>query len=276
MTATPIPRSLCLTQFGDLDLTVVAELPPGRQRVVTSRVQGPHSRRKVWEFVRERLQQGRQLYVVCPLVDAEESETGASGAEQVFAQLSRTELRGLPIGLVHGQMNRDRRDEVMEQFRYGDLQAIVATTVIEVGVDVPNATMMVVLEAERFGLSQLHQLRGRIARGSFQGYCFLFSEAVTPEASARLSALEATADGFKIAETDFDLRGPGDVLGTRQSGELPLRVADLARDKHLLEEARTAAFQLVESGDIDTPDFAPLKLQVLDRFAQLMDLPRTG
>jgi ATP-dependent DNA helicase RecG len=173
-------------------------------------------------------------------------------------------------------MDRELRDDVMEQFRAGDLQAIVATTVIEVGVDVPNATLMVILDAERFGLSQLHQLRGRIARGSFQGYCFLFSEAATPEAAARLGALESTSDGFQIAEVDFELRGPGDVLGTRQSGDMPLRVADLVRDQKLLEEARQAAFPLVESGAIDSPEFAPLKLQVLDRFAQLMELPRTG
>jgi ATP-dependent DNA helicase RecG len=164
----------------------------------------------------------------------------------------------------------------MEQFRHGELRAIVATTVIEVGVDVPNATLMVVLDAERFGLSQLHQLRGRIGRGVHQGYCFLFSESNAPDAVARLSALEASSDGFEIAEKDFELRGPGDVLGTRQHGELPLRSADLIRDKDLLEETRTVAMQLVESGRVDTAEFAPLKLEVLDRFAEMMDLPRTG
>jgi len=275
MTATPIPRSLCLTQFGDLDLTSVRDQPPGRQRIVTSRVTGATSRRKAWEFIRLRLQQGRQLYVVCPVIDGEES-TGRAGASQVFEQLQQTELAGLRVGLVHGQLDRDQRDQTMEDFRNGELDAIVATTVIEVGVDVPNATLMVVLEAERFGLSQLHQLRGRIGRGVHQGYCFLFSESNTPEATARLSALEASSDGFEIAEKDFELRGPGDVLGTRQHGELPLRSADLIRDKDLLEETRTAAMQLVESGRIDTAEFAPLKLAVLDRFAELMELPRTG
>ncbi|MBX3444514.1 MAG: ATP-dependent DNA helicase RecG [Planctomyces sp.] len=276
MTATPIPRSLCLTQFGDLDLSVMSDLPPGRQRVVTSRIQGPASRRKAWDFVRERIRQGRQLYVVCPLVDAEETARSGAGAEQVYEELRGGDLQGHSIGLVHGQMDRERRDRVMEQFRNGDLQALVATTVIEVGVDVPNATLMIVHEAERFGLSQLHQLRGRIARGSFQGYCFLFSEAVAPEAASRLSALEQSADGFRIAEADFELRGPGDVLGTRQHGELPLRSADLVRDRDLLEEARAAAFPLVESAAIDTPEFLPLKLQVLDRFGSFLDLPRTG
>jgi ATP-dependent DNA helicase RecG len=276
MTATPIPRSMCLTQFGDLDLTIVSDLPPGRQRVVTSRIQGPASRKKAWDFIRERIEQGRQLYVVCPLVDAGDNDSDRAGAEQVFEQLSKAELKGMMIGLVHGQMDRDRRDAVMEQFRHGELQAIVATTVIEVGVDVPNATLMVVLDAERFGLSQLHQLRGRIARGSFQGYCFLFSEASATEAGARLSALEATSDGFQIAERDFELRGPGDVLGTRQHGKLPLRSADLVRDQKLLEETRTIAFQLVADGTLDQPEFAALKRIVLERFAQVMDLPRTG
>ncbi len=164
----------------------------------------------------------------------------------------------------------------MAAFRNGDVHVLVATTVIEVGVDVPNATLMIVHQAERFGLSQLHQLRGRIGRGRFQGYCFLFSEAETPEAVARLSAMESTSDGFRIAEVDFELRGPGDVLGTRQSGSLPLRVADLVRDKALLEEARVAAFNLVESGEFDEPEFAPLKIRVLERFSKLMDLQQTG
>jgi len=275
MTATPIPRSLCLTQFGDLDLTSVTDLPPGRQKIVTSRVAGATSRRKAWEFIRQRLQQGRQLYVVCPVIDGDEA-SGRAGATQVFEQLQKEALAGLKIGLVHGQLDRAERDDRMEQFRHGELQAIVATTVIEVGVDVPNATLMAVLDAERFGLSQLHQLRGRIGRGVYQGYCFLFSESNTPEAAARLGALEASSDGFEIAEKDFELRGPGDVLGTRQHGELPLRSADLIRDRDLLEETRTAAMQLVESGRIDTAEFAPLKLEVLDRFAEMMDLPRTG
>ena len=180
------------------------------------------------------------------------------------------------MGLVHGQLDRAERSATMTDFRNGDLNVLVATTVIEVGVDVPNATLMIVFQAERFGLSQLHQLRGRIGRGRFQGYCFLFSESDTPEAAKRLAAMESTSDGFQIAEVDFELRGPGDVLGTRQSGAMPLRIADLARDKAILEEARVAAFNLVESGEFDDPDFAPLKVRVSDRFAKLMDIPQTG
>jgi ATP-dependent DNA helicase RecG len=280
MTATPIPRSLCLTQFGDLDLTVINELPPGRQRIVTSRIYGHPAARKVWGFIQERLREGRQAYVVCPRVEEDASlpvgVDATASAEAVFRDLSTGILRDFRIGLVHGQQQRDERAATMAGFRNGDLDVLVATTVIEVGVDVPNATLMIVNQAERFGLSQLHQLRGRIGRGRFQGYCFLFSDAEAPEAVARLSAMESTSDGFRIAEVDFELRGPGDVLGTRQSGSLPLRIADLVLDKALLEEARIAAFNLVETGEFDQPDFAPLKIRVLERFAQLMDLQQTG
>jgi ATP-dependent DNA helicase RecG len=199
-----------------------------------------------------------------------------ASAEAVYRDLSAEELKDFRVGLVHGQQQRDERAETMAAFRNGDVHVLVATTVIEVGVDVPNATLMIVNQAERFGLSQLHQLRGRIGRGRFQGYCFLFSESETPEAVKRLSAMESTSDGFRIAEVDFEIRGPGDVLGTRQSGAMPLRVADLVRDKALLEEARVAAFNLVGTGEFDEPEFAPLKIRVLERFAKLMDLQQTG
>ena len=280
MTATPIPRSLCLTQFGDLDITVIDELPPGRQRVVTSRIHGAGAVRKVWSFLKDKLREGRQAYIVCPRVEEDATlpvgVEGTASAEAVFRDLSSGELKDFRVGLVHGQQPRDDRSDTMAAFRNGDLDVLVATTVIEVGVDVPNATVMLVQQAERFGLSQLHQLRGRIGRGRFQGYCFLFSDAETPEAVARLAAMESTSNGFRIAEVDFELRGPGDVLGTRQSGAMPLRVADLVRDKALLEEARIAAFNLVESGEFDQSEYAPLKIRVLERFAKLMDLPQTG
>ena len=286
MTATPIPRSLCLTQFGDLDITTIRELPPGRQPVHTSRVSGPQEQQQSWEFVRQQLTAGRQAYVICPRIEvdtaaergsAEEvTKRTAGSAEQVYRQLCSGELSGFRVGLVHGQLDQRRRSEVMESFRAGALQALVSTTVVEVGVDVPNATQMVVVQAERFGLSQLHQLRGRISRGKFQGYCFLFSDSASPDADRRLEALVATTDGFKIAEIDFDLRGPGDVLGTRQHGDLPLKLADLVRDRDVLEQARRAAFELVDSAEIDSPQFAPLKIRVLDRFGSLMELPRSG
>ena len=280
MTATPIPRSLCLTQFGDLDLTSISDLPPGRQKVVTSRVFGRNSTQKAWDFIKKKLREGRQAYVVCPRV--EESAVlpiglDANGsAEAVYRDLSEGEFKEFRLGLVHGQQDRDLRTHTMDAFREGDIDLLVATTVIEVGVDVPNATVMVINQAERFGLSQLHQLRGRIGRGKFQGYCFLFSDSDTPEATKRLAAMESTSDGFRIAEVDFELRGPGDVLGTRQSGSLPLRVADLIRDRELLLEARTAAFNLVETGEFDDPSYGPLRVRVLDRFSQIMNLPQSG
>lgn len=280
MTATPIPRSLCLTQFGDLDLTMITELPPGRQRVVTSRLMSAQSMLKAWNFIKQKLREGRQAYVVCPRVEENASLPAGldtlGSAEAVYRDLSEGELKEFRVGLVHGQLDRDVRTATMDAFRHGELDVLVATTVIEVGVDVANATLMVVHQAERFGLSQLHQLRGRIGRGKFQGYCFLLSAADSPEATRRLAAMESSSDGFKIAEVDFELRGPGDVLGTRQSGSLPLRVADLARDHALLLESRVAAFNLVETGEFDEPPFAPLKNRVLDRFSQIMDLPQSG
>lgn len=279
MTATPIPRSLCLTQFGDLDLTVMSDMPPGRQQVVTSRIAGQEERERVWQFIRERLQAGRQAFVVCPRIESSSGDTQPqqpSGAEEVFRRLSQHELREFRVGLVHGQLAPDRKAAAMEGFREGDTQVLVSTTVIEVGVDVPNATLLVVQEAERFGLSQLHQLRGRVGRGRFRGYCFLFSDSESQEALQRLSTLERMTDGFAIAEADFEIRGPGDVLGTRQHGELPLKVADLIRDDKLLVEAREAAFALVESAEFDQPEFAPLKIRVLERFGRLMELPKSG
>jgi ATP-dependent DNA helicase RecG len=276
MTATPIPRSLCLTQFGDLDLTVISELPPGRQTVHTSRVVGAAATQKMWSFLREKLQEGRQAYIVCPRVEGEDGAEQEVAAVSVFEQLQREELQGFRLGLVHGRIDREVRQPVMDAFREGTIDVLVATTVIEVGVDVPNATMMVIHQAERFGLSQLHQLRGRIGRGQHRGYCFLRSDTDQPDAIKRLAALEASADGFHIAEVDFELRGPGDVLGTRQHGSLPLKYADLIRDKALLEDARRAAFDLVATGDFDTPAFAPLKIEVLERFQKTMDLPLTG
>ncbi|MDA1013234.1 MAG: ATP-dependent DNA helicase RecG [Planctomycetota bacterium] len=279
MTATPIPRSLCLTQFGDLDISTIGELPPGRQPIVTNRVVGPHQRKKAWEFVRKQLQRGRQAYVVCPRVDQglgkAEAELAGS-AEEVYQGLQRGELSDFKVGMIHGQLDRDQKTGVMESFRSGETQVLVSTTVIEVGVDVSNATMMLIYHADRFGLSQLHQLRGRIGRGRFQGQCFLFSDASTEDALKRLSAMESTSDGFKIAETDFEMRGPGDVLGTKQHGQLPLRVAHLLRDQAVLRESRKAAFQLVESRNIDRPEFADLRSRVFDRFGESMELSKSG
>lgn len=276
MTATPIPRSLCLTQFGELDISINSELPPGRQPVTTSRISTTPQRKKAWDFLRAQIDAGRQAYIVCPRIDSELEENSRSSAEEVYRKLQKSELASASIGLVHGQMDREERAQIMEQFHQGKIQVLVSTTVVEVGVDVPNATLMVILQSDRFGLSQLHQLRGRVGRGIHPGYCFLFSYTESEEALKRLAVMEQTTNGFEIAEADFQARGPGDIFGTRQHGELPLRVADLRRDDDLLQETREIALRLVEKGEFDQPRFAPLKIRVLDRFGQLLDLGQSG
>ncbi len=275
MTATPIPRSLCLTRFGDLDVSTMRELPPGRQNVVTSRVETVEQQARAWEFVRQQVAKGRQAFVVCPRVEGQDDDDDAA-AETVFQNLQQAQLNGITVGLLHGRMDRDTRHDVMGRFRNHEIEVLVSTTVIEVGVDVPNATIMLVQQAERFGLAQLHQLRGRICRGSFQGYCFLISDADTPEANQRLQAMEQSSDGFELAEKDAELRGPGDVLGTRQSGALPLRVANPIRDIQILQTARRMAHDLVRTGDFDSPEYQSLRNIVLKRFAHVLDLPQTG
>ncbi|WP_459557802.1 ATP-dependent DNA helicase RecG [Lacunimicrobium album] len=275
MTATPIPRSLCLTQYGDLSLSLITEKPPGRQLVVTSRVTTPHEQREMWDFLRRQLERGRQLYVICPLIE-ENKQLGVGSVEQVFQALSQRELAGINIGVLHGRMERDDQKQVMQQFRENKVQALISTTVVEVGVDVANATLMLIVDAQRFGLSQLHQLRGRISRGKHKGYCFLQSMVENEESQTRLEILERCPDGFSVSEEDFKLRGPGDILGTRQHGQLPLQVADLTRDAKLLEVARKRAEDIVMSKRIDSEAWAAFKREVLDRFERLMDLPRTG
>ena len=214
--------------------------------------------------------------MVCPRIDAGEETGEGMGVEQTWQRLRENELAGISIGLVHGRLDIDEKTTAMQDFRDGRTRVLVATTVVEVGVDVPNATLMVVHQAERFGLSQLHQLRGRIGRGSYQGYCFLMAGRQDETAAARLEVLDQHADGFSVAEADFLLRGPGDVLGVRQHGELPLRVADLVNDRELLEETRAIAFDLVQSGEIDGESAERLRDRVLERFGELMELPRTG
>ncbi len=276
MTATPIPRSLCLTQFGDLDLSVMDELPPGRQRVVTSLVTEGAPKLKAFAFLRKQIEQGRQAYIVCPRIANDAAGSGPADVETVFRYLTTGPLQGLRIAALHGQLDSDEKGRIMAEFEEGSLDALISTTVVEVGIDVPNATLMVILDAERFGLSQLHQLRGRISRGRFQGYCFLFTRSDAADALSRLNVLTTTTDGFQIAEADFEFRGPGDILGTRQHGQLPLIVADLVRDRAMLETARERATDLVKSGRFDAAEFAPLKKRVLDRFRTMMDLPQSG
>jgi len=242
MTATPIPRTLAMTLYGDLDVSVLDEMPPGRQPVST-RTMGP---RQAYALVRREVSRGRQAYVVCPLI--EESETlDAEAAVALAERLRHGELAGIPLGLLHGRLSPDEKDHVMGEFVAGRLSVLVSTTVIEVGVDVPNATVMVVENAERFGLAQLHQLRGRIGRGQHASYCALVCAARTAAAHQRVAALCRTNDGFAIAEEDLRLRGPGEYFGTKQSGLPDLQVADVIRDAELVAAAREDAFALVEA-----------------------------
>ncbi len=240
MTATPIPRTLALTLYGDLDLSVLDELPPGRTPIVTRRITDDRSS-EVWDFVRKQVAKGHQVYVVYPVI-AENEETELKAAIKMYRELSGKVFADLKVGLLHGRLDSELKDQVMRRFQNGELQILVATTVIEVGVDVPNATVMVIEHAERFGLAQLHQLRGRIGRGAAKSYCILMTGGkVTEEGERRLDAMVRTNDGFQIAELDLELRGPGEFFGTRQAGMPSFRVANLIRDRQLLELAKREA-----------------------------------
>jgi len=245
MTATPIPRTLTMTLYGDLDLSIIDELPPGRRPVKTHRKRA-HQRAQVYEAVRKLIQQGQQAYVVCPLI-TESEKLQVKAAEELAKHLQEEVFPELRVGLLHGQMKPMEKEEIMERFRAGEIDILVSTTVIEVGVDVPNASVMVIEDAERFGLAQLHQLRGRVGRGAHQSYCILISDSNGEDANRRLDVLVRTNDGFVIAEEDLRLRGPGEIYGTRQSGVPSLRVADILRDAELLELARQEAFNTVRA-----------------------------
>jgi ATP-dependent DNA helicase RecG len=245
MTATPIPRTLALTVYGDLSVSEIAKPPASRRPIVTSWITEDRASEAYTRLTRL-LREGRQAYVVCPLIEASETSL-ARAAEEEAERLRRSELRDFRVGCVHGRLKAAERRELMARFKAGELDVLVATTVIEVGVDVPNATVMIVQEADRFGLAQLHQLRGRVGRGAEQSYCVLVSqtkEELTETAQARLQALCDSTDGFELAETDLELRGGGALLGTRQSGLSDLRFARLRRDRPLLERARAAAGEL--------------------------------
>jgi ATP-dependent DNA helicase RecG len=248
MTATPIPRTLALTIYGDLDSSVIDELPPGRTPVTTRRLSGERAE-ELWTFVRKVVAEGRQAYVVYPVIEEGKQGPELKAAVQMYDELRRKWLKPLRVGLLHGRMSAAEKDDVMRRFQGHELDVLVSTTVIEVGVDVPNAALMVIEHAERFGLSQLHQLRGRIGRGAAKSYCLLVTGGkLTPEAVQRLDTMVATSDGFEIAEKDLELRGPGEFFGTKQSGLPSLRVANLLRDRQLLELAKQEARWLVEHG----------------------------
>jgi len=246
MTATPIPRTAAMTVYGDLDTTVLDELPPGRTPVKTVWARGPLEVEAAWGTVRDEVAKGHQAYVVCPLVEESERVQAASASEEMV-RLADGPLAGLRLGLLHGQLPSREKEDVMARFRSGALDVLVATTVIEVGVDVPNATVMVVEDPDRFGIAQLHQLRGRVGRGSAASWCYLLGEASTPDGEERLAALERTNDGFELAEVDLRLRGEGTILGARQKGVNDLKLASLRRHRKYVQLAREVAFEIVDA-----------------------------
>jgi ATP-dependent DNA helicase RecG len=266
MTATPIPRTLTMTVHGDLDVSIIDELPPGR-RPIKTHWRSPSDRSKVYDAIRHLINEGRQAYVVCPMVSESEMML-AQAAEELHLRLQIQVFPDLKIGLLHGKLKPREKEEVMDQFRRGDLNILVSTTVIEVGVDVPNATTMVIEDANRFGLAQLHQLRGRVGRGAHQSFCVLISDAKTEEAVERMETLVSTNDGFKIAETDLRLRGPGEILGTKQSGNLDFKVADLVQDSKVLEIARQVAIEIVaKNPSLSGEEWALVKERLSERRA---------
>ena len=270
MSATPIPRSLALTLYGDLDLSVIDELPPGRQPIRTRWLRA-RERERAYSFLRGQVEAGRQAFVICPLV--EESEVlDAKAAVEEHRRLQEEVYPDLRLGLLHGRLKGEEKEAVMRAFREGELDILVSTSVVEVGIDVPNATIMLVEGAERFGLAQLHQFRGRVGRGEHQSYCLLLSDAAAGDAAERLRALEESQDGFVLAEKDLDLRGPGDFLGTRQSGLPVLRMARLS-DVRTLELARTEAKKLLEADpQLAAPEHRLLRQQVVDFWQGQTDL----
>ncbi|MCY2983912.1 MAG: ATP-dependent DNA helicase RecG [Planctomycetota bacterium] len=276
LSATPIPRTIAMTVFGDLDVSVLRDKPPGRATVHTY-LGSTAQQAKWWEFVVKQIQSGRQAYVVTPRVESD-AEAEIVGAEQVYQQLMTGPLAGLRIELLHGRMDGSEKQAKLDAFTSGKTQVLVATTVIEVGIDVPNATVMTILDADRMGLAQLHQLRGRISRGSFPGYVCVFAKpGVAPEENARLSVLASTDDGFRLAEQDLQMRGPGDLLGTKQIGLPPLRIADLVRDSEVLICARKIAQKIVEQDpNLDLAEHAKLKRQVTLKHGAVVSLGDVG
>ncbi|HWC89695.1 MAG TPA: ATP-dependent DNA helicase RecG [Pirellulales bacterium] len=286
MTATPIPRTMTMTLYGDLDVSTIRESPPGRQPVHTY-LADDSQRERWWQFLVRKLREGRQAYVVAPLVDAPDDksevldgsadESQLASIERSYESLANGPLADFRLGLIHGRLNSAEKERIMADFRACRLQVLVATSVIEVGIDVPNATLMTIEGAQRFGLSQLHQLRGRVSRGNQPGYCCLFADVAGEQADQRLKSFVGTSDGFELAEIDFRLRGPGDLLGTRQHGLPPMRIADLLRDGEVLVETRDVARRMIDAdSELAQPEYAALRRMVLHRYGQVLELGDVG
>jgi ATP-dependent DNA helicase RecG len=270
MTATPIPRTLALTMYGDLDLSLIDEMPPGRQTVST-RWLTPRERERAYSFIKSQIEQGRQAFIICPLVE-ESEKTEAKSAIEEHKRLQTQIFPKLKLGLLHGRMKADEKETTMAAFRDKEIHILVSTSVVEVGIDVPNASVILVEGANRFGLAQLHQFRGRVGRGEHQSYCLLLADSLSAEAEQRLQALERTSNGLELAEMDLQLRGPGEFFGTRQSGLPDLKLVKLT-DTRLLELARQEA-QLIFEKDptLEQPQHRPLARQVANFWNPRSDL----
>ena len=262
MSATPIPRTLALIIYGELDISILDELPPGRQKIETYAVTS-ELRQRAYNYVKKHLDAGRQGYIICPLIDEGESDTELASAVKYADELQRGDFRGYTVGLMHGKMRSADKKKVMESFSNGETQLLVSTTVIEVGVDVPNAVIMVIENAERFGLSQLHQLRGRIGRGQYKSTCILITDAKNDTAQWRMKVMETTTDGFKIADEDLKLRGPGEFFGSRQHGLPEMKIADMLEDRSTLEETQRAAKEIMaRDPELSSPESTALKNEI--------------
>ena len=265
MSATPIPRTLALMIYGELDISLLDELPGGRKKIETYAVTGK-LRKRAFGFIKERLNEGRQAYIVCPAI--EESEAlNTKSVKEYAKEISETDFKDYNVGLLHGAMAASKKDEVMQSFKNGEIDVLVSTTVIEVGVDVPNAAVMLIEDADRFGLSQLHQLRGRVGRGEHQSYCILVTDNVSEHSKSRLRVLSSTSDGFKISEADLELRGPGDFFGSAQHGLPKLKIADIAADSDVLKLAQSIASQINDRGLLSTEEYSALNERVRKLFS---------
>jgi ATP-dependent DNA helicase RecG len=274
MTATPIPRTLSLTIFGDLDISIIDEMPPGRAPISTIAV-GRSGAAAAYEGIATAVRRGERAYVVVPVI--EESTAGLTDLESHLETLADGPLRHCRLAAMHGRLDVAAREAIMDQFRRGDVDVLVATTVIEVGVDVPEATVMVIEDADRFGLAQLHQLRGRVGRGERPGHCVLIAEPTTDEGSRRIAAMVETTDGFRIAERDLEIRGPGELFGSRQSGMPPFRIAALPGDLELLALARRDAIAWIEQDPLLTlPEHALLRRRLLKAHGRWLGLGDVG
>jgi ATP-dependent DNA helicase RecG len=278
MTATPIPRTLALTVYGDLDISTIRELPKGRKPISTYWVE-EDKRDQMYGFIKEELESGRQAYVVCPLIDKGHRGAGpqGQGAIETFEKLKNEVFKDYEVGLLHGRMSSKEKEKVMREFKKGKIDVLVSTVVIEVGIDIPNASVMLIENADRFGLSQLHQLRGRIGRGGYESHCILLANPCTDTAAERLRAIEGTLDGFEIAETDMDLRGPGELFGTMQHGLPEIKFGNLAKDFNIMELARLEAFALIEKDpDLKEERHQRLKKGLYERFRGGLELIGAG